>query len=121
MKQVIKYVDDMLEQVNKSIIEIEKIQTFERAEKANAPTFKPNEKLGEGKASARNLEYRQSLLTLLKDSVYTPVQTMLKKKMEVDARIKIIDDSVDNYITQGKKLIETKKYKMERKKQTGEQ
>jgi hypothetical protein len=69
-------------------------------------TFKPNLNLGEGKASDRNLEYRQALLTCLKDTVYDPMNTLLKSDKTVDEKISALDGFIDDYIKEGQILIE---------------
>lgn len=99
-------VTELVDAIDKSIAKVNKAILVEKAD-ALSPTFEPNTKLGEGKASKRNLEYRKKLLTLLKDTVYTPVQGMLKKSMEQENRITFVDKSISDYIDKGWKLIET--------------
>ena len=78
---------------------------LKQSAQSEPPTFKPNKNLGEGHASDRNLEYRQALLTLLKDEVYTPMQKLMKTNKSVDDKIKALDSYIDNYITKGQKLV----------------
>lgn len=82
------------------------IPELEKALKDDTLTFKPNPNLGEGKASDRNLEYRQALLTCLKDTVYDPMGTLLKSDKTVDEQIKALDGYIDDYIYGGKKLVD---------------
>ncbi|WP_321421624.1 hypothetical protein [uncultured Methanobacterium sp.] len=70
-----------------------------------SPTFKPNKNLGEGKASERNLEFRQVLLTLLEDTVYKPMNGLLKSNKTVDEMISDLDGFIDDYIAQGQDLV----------------
>lgn len=70
-----------------------------------APTFEPNKNLGEGKASDRNLEFRQALLSLLEDTVYKPMNGLLKSDKSVDEMISVLDGFIDDYITQGQELV----------------
>lgn len=69
------------------------------------PTFKPNKNLGEGKASDRNLEFRQALLTLLEDTVYKPMNGLLKSDKSVNDKITDMDGFIDDYISQGQDLV----------------
>jgi hypothetical protein len=107
--KAIKLIDEFIKSVDTAIDEITEVQKMEQSNKADAlaPDFKPNKNLGEGKASKRNLEYRQKLLTLLKDSVYTPVQKIIDSKKPVEEKISAIDSCIDDYIKEGSKLIET--------------
>ncbi|MCE7697865.1 MAG: hypothetical protein K8E24_003175 [Methanobacterium paludis] len=68
-------------------------------------TFKPNPNLGEGKASDRNLEYRQACLTNLKDTVYDPYGKLLKTDKSVEDKIKALDGFIDDYINKGQELV----------------
>ena len=101
-----KIITHLVDSIDKAIY---KIESEIKAEKADAliPNFEPNTNLGEGNASKRNLDYRKKLLTLLKDTVYTPIQDMLKKKLEQEKQIEFVDSAINDYIDEGWKLIET--------------
>lgn len=103
MNPITKYLDDSIKAVDKALDEIN------TAIKANdTPTFEPDTNLGEGKATGRNLEYRKQLLTLLKETVYLPVQDiLLKKGLDVEARISLIDKCISDYISAAWKLVES--------------
>jgi hypothetical protein len=86
---------------------------LEKALKDEPLTFEPNPNLGEGNASDRNLEYRQTLLTLLKDTVYDPMTGLLNSDKTVEEKIKAVDGYIEDYIYSGKSLVEeylTKSY-----------
>lgn len=70
-------------------------------------TFKPNPNLGEGQASERNLEYRQGLLTILKDTVYTPYSKLLKSDKDTDEIITALDGLIEDYIQQAQEYVDT--------------
>jgi hypothetical protein len=100
--------NDLVTVIDKAIDEITVAKSAGKAD-ALSPDFKPNKNLGEGKATQRNLAYRQELLTLLKDTVYTPVNKMLdKKSMASEDRITFVDNSIDSYISKGWSLIDDK-------------
>ena len=79
---------------------------LEKTVKDEPLTFEPDKNLGEGKASKRNLDNRQLLLTCLKDTVYNPMNVMLKKDITRDERITETDGFIDDYINEGQILIE---------------
>ena len=103
MKPAIKFCEDTIDDIDKTIAEIELAIKAE-----NAPSFTPNTNLGEGNATIRNLQYRQQLLSLLKDAVYTPVVDMLNDpNQSPDQRITFIDKCIDDYISKGNIMVET--------------
>jgi hypothetical protein len=105
LKQMIAVDEDLFDSL--LLNAIPEIKELEKAvSKSDGPTFKPNQNLGEGKASDRNLEYRQALLTCLKDTVYTPTSKLLKQEKSVDAEIKAIDGFIEDYIKQGQSIVE---------------
>jgi hypothetical protein len=121
MKPATKYVEDMIDLVDGAINELESIKESEEnpsSHKHHLSTkadlsFKPNKNLGEGNASERNLAYRQDILTILKETVYLPIQKMLKKNLEPEEEIKFIDGCIEDYIDKGSAMIEkglTKSY-----------
>ena len=79
---------------------------LEKTVKDESLTFEPNKNLGEGKASERNLDSRQLLLTCLKDTVYDPMTTLLKSDKTTEEQIKAIDGFIDDYIKEGQILLE---------------
>lgn len=70
------------------------------------PTFKPNKDLGEGRSSEENLAYRQELLDLL-ENVYKDSKDVLNSKRNPNIKIGMIDKIIEDYISDGKKLIES--------------
>ena len=88
--------------VNETLSQLDILQ---QDTQSKVPTFKPNPNLGEGHASDRNMEYRQALLDLLKNEVYTPMQKLMKTNKNVNTKITALDTYIDNYITKGQKLV----------------
>jgi hypothetical protein len=80
---------------------------LEKTVKDESLTFEPNKNLGEGKASERNIDNRQLLLTCLKDTVYDPMTALLKSDKSTEEQIKKVDELIDDYIKEGQSLIET--------------
>jgi hypothetical protein len=86
---------------------IKAIPELEKTVKDEPLTFEPDKNLGEGKASKRNLDNRQLLLTCLKDTVYDPMTTMLKEDKTTEEQITVMDGFIDDYIKEGQSLIES--------------
>jgi hypothetical protein len=66
--------------------------------------FEPNLDLGEGKASERNLKYRQALLKLLENKIYKPLHA-LSYDEPTYILIEKVDKMVDEYIKAGQVLV----------------
>ncbi|GEM_PF-4699051 len=92
-------VDDSIEQLNN-------LQSKVSVKTDADLTFKPNKDLGEGNASDRNLEYRQALLTCLKETVYNPMTKILDSGKSVDDEIQALDGYIDDYIKKGQEIVE---------------
>jgi hypothetical protein len=73
------------------------------------PTFKPNKKMGEGKPTQYELEYRQELLKRLEKEVYNPIQVFIHdKKITPEAKTSRIDEIVQRFIPRTNQYIENK-------------
>ncbi|AEG18648.1 hypothetical protein [Methanobacterium paludis] len=116
-----------IKELEKAAVKLRKMEhDYPLVLKKIAPlTFKPNLNLGEGKASERNLEYRQSLLTCLEDSVNTPTSKLLAKKLpttsfeekysEIKKEIGLFDGYIEDYISNGQGIVkdyQTNTYKI---------
>lgn len=85
---------------------LELIQNLRKTAATNDPvSFKPNLNLGEGKASERNLNARQDLITPIEDLVFNPMEKVVNSDKSVDDKIESCDGFIQDYITKGQKIV----------------
>lgn len=76
-------------------------------EKKATLDFKPNENLGEGKATPEELKYRQEILDL-GDEFLKGTDKVINSKSSPTQQLEEIDKLANTYITDGQKLIKSK-------------
>lgn len=97
-----------LQLINRQLAHCEKAIKKLKCSKKDSlqPTFKPDETKGEGQASEGELKYRQDLLNLL-EPVYNDNKKTVNSNDTYDKKIEKIENRLDKFVTDGKKLINT--------------